>query len=116
MSYQKALIGQIDIDGTNIGELVLGRDSTLKELEEQYGMIGRGLHIVVSNPIVQNILEDNGTDSIRITPNSVSGLDRLPESEQGLVAELIRRQYDRSERIFEAAKRAELEELLHLIG
>lgn len=111
MSYQEALIGKIDIEGDDIGTLVLNRDGPLTQLNEQYGLIGGGMHIVASNPIIQSLFDERGVESIQVSKNGVLGLDNLSKSEHGLVAELFRKQYDRSERIFEAAKNAELEEL-----
>jgi len=111
MSYQAALIGEIDIEGKNLGTIVLDRNSTLEELQKQYGIIGRGLHTVLGNEVVQALLAEDGVEKIEITPDEVRGFETITNGEQEALTHLFRNQYDRSERIFEAAQNAELEEL-----
>jgi len=111
MSYQAALIGEIDIEGKNIGTLELGPADSLEDLTRRYGLIGRGFDTIFHDPTISAILQKHDVGSIQVSNDNVHGLDNLPASTQNVLTRLLQAQYERSERMYETAQRSELEEL-----
>ena len=111
MSYQAALIGEIDIEGENIGTLELGPADSLEDLTRRYGLIGRGFDTIFHDPTISAILQKHDVGSIQVSNDNVYGLDNLPASTQNVLTRLLQAQYERSERMYETAQRSELEEL-----
>lgn len=81
------------------------------QLEKDYGWIGNGFYEIVGSTPISSILASNDINQITISKDSIGGLETLAEPERKVVQHLLHNQFIRSQRIFEAARNNELEEL-----
>ena len=109
MSYAEKLIGNIDPEQENL-QLQIDQShlSNLEKLASDYGWVGNGVKIILEKPTINRVLQEMNVNGLLIGEDKIIGLDKLEEPERDVLYHLLKRQYERSLPIFNAAKKANL--------
>ncbi len=103
MDYTTSLIGKIDPSKEGLPDLQITEEHIRNpiSLQEDYGLIGKGLEIIISNDSVRRILSKQ--ELFIVSAESVEGLEKLTQEEMHFVSHLLRLQHERSSRTYKLA-------------